>query len=421
MRTKTLALAATCCISSFAQAQPLTLAEAMRRAEEASPVVLAREAQLAAVEGRQSEAGRLLFNNPSLTIEGARRRAEGVSGSAGEYDIHIAQPIEIGGQQSHRRDAAAAALEALRAEIEDVRRQARADAANRFEAILSAQRKVALERRATDLFSSVSEAVTRRRAAGEDTRLDANVAAVEAERSRNALSVADEQLQSVRSELASLLQLPPLQLPEVAGEHTDVGSAPIDPPAYTLDQLLSAAQSLPRLRALGAREQAARARLEMERANRYPDVTVGVATGREGFTDARERLTRLTVSVPLPLFKRNEAAIGQASTDVTQAEVERVAARRDAESNVRRLWSRLTSQRERVLRLQRTMLPASIDNQQLASRSRSAGQIGLLEQLQINRQALDAERELNDALSEYRSTQIELELAAGLQSQGARP
>ena len=90
--------------------------------------------------------------------------------------------------------------------------------------------------------------------------------------------------------------------------------------------------------------------------------------------------------------------------------------RRDAESNVRRLWSRLTSQRERVLRLQRTMLPASIDNQQLASRSRSAGQIGLLEQLQINRQALDAERELNDALSEYRSTQIELELAAGLQS-----
>ena len=218
MRTKTLALAATCCISSFAQAQPLTLAEAMRRAEEASPVVLAREAQLAAVEGRQSEAGRLLFNNPSLTIEGARRRAEGVSGSAGEYDIHIAQPIEIGGQQSHRRDAAAAALEALRAEIEDVRRQARADAANRFEAILSAQRKVALERRATDLFSSVSEAVTRRRAAGEDTRLDANVAAVEAERSRNALSVADEQLQSVRSELASLLQLPPLQLPEVAGE-----------------------------------------------------------------------------------------------------------------------------------------------------------------------------------------------------------
>jgi len=421
MRTKTLALAATCCISSFAQAQPLTLAEVMRRAEEASPVVLAREAQLAAVEGRQREAGRIMFNNPSLAIEAARRRAEGVSGSAGEYDIHVTQPVEIGGQQSHRRDAAAAALEALRAEIEDDRRQARADAASRFQAILSARRKVALERRATDLFSSVSEAVTRRRAAGEDTRLDANVAAVEAERSRNALSVADEQLLNARSELAALLQLPPMQLPEVVGEHTDVASVPIDSSAYTLDQLLAAAQSLPRLRALGAREQAARAKLDVERANRYPDVTVGVATGREGFTDVRERVTRLTVSVPLPLFKRNEAAIGQALTDVTQAEVERVAARRDAEAQVRRLWSRLASQRERVLRLQRTMLPASVDNQQLASRSRSAGQIGLLEQVQINRQALDAERELNDALAEYRSTQIELELAAGLQSQGARP
>jgi cobalt-zinc-cadmium efflux system outer membrane protein len=64
------------------------------------------------------------------------------------------------------------------------------------------------------------------------------------------------------------------------------------------------------------------------------------------------------------------------------------------------------------------LLPASADNQQLAAKSRQAGQIGLLEQLVINRQTLDAERELGDALAEYHATRIELVNAAGWSQEG---
>ena len=86
---------------------------------------------------------------------------------------------------------------------------------------------------------------------------------------------------------------------------------------------------------------------------------------------------------------------------------------------MRRLWSRLDSQHERVQRLQRTMIQAATDNQQLAARSRQAGQIGLLEQLIVNRQALDAERDLIDALADFHATRIELENAAGLSQEGS--
>jgi cobalt-zinc-cadmium efflux system outer membrane protein len=86
---------------------------------------------------------------------------------------------------------------------------------------------------------------------------------------------------------------------------------------------------------------------------------------------------------------------------------------------VRRLWSRLDSQRDRVARLQRAMLAASTDNQQLAAKSRQAGQIGLLDQLVVNRQALDAERDLNEALAEFHITRIELENAAGWSQEGS--
>ncbi len=252
-------------------------------------------------------------------------------------------------------------------------------------------------------------------AAGEDTRLDANVARIESERAHNALAVAREQLLDARADLAEALQLPPEALPEVAGELA-LPSAEGSP--YKLDDLLASVATQPRLRALAAREDGARARLGLERAARYPDLKFGVFVGREGAGDARENITTLTLSVPLPLFKQNDAAIGQALSDSGQVEVERAAVARDLQAQVRKLWLKLQSQRERVLRLQASMLSVAIDNRQLSARSRQAGQIDLLDQLVVDRQSLDAERDLNDALAEYHATRIELEQAAGLPQEG---
>jgi len=408
-------------ISNTAGAQPavtpaaLTLDEAMRLAEAAHPSVLARQAQLAAAEGTRREAAAWLFNNPELGTEGIRRRANATGSSWSEWSVGISQPFETGGQQAKRREAAAAGLDALRAEVDDTRRQARVEAATRFLAVLSAQQRVQLEQRSVDLFERSAQAVVKRRAAGEDTRLDANVALVEAERARNALALAGERLIDARSALGTAVRLLPNTLPEVVGE---LGST-IAPLPYRLEQLLASVQNLPRQRALVAREDAARARLGVERGSRNPNVTVGVHVGREGPSNDSERLAIVSLSLPLPMFKNNDAAIGQAMTDMTQAEVERAAGLRDTEVRVRQLWSRLTSQRERIQRLQRVLMPASTDNQQLSAKSREAGQIGLLDQLIVNRQAIDAERDLIDLLAEMHTTRIELEYAAGWPQQGS--
>src|SRR5688572_3336859 len=77
----------------------LTLAEAMRLAETAHPVVRNREAQLTAAEGARREAATPLFNNPELSAETTRRRAAVPDGRANEWSVGIAQPIETGGQQ----------------------------------------------------------------------------------------------------------------------------------------------------------------------------------------------------------------------------------------------------------------------------------------------------------------------------------
>ncbi|MBA4280847.1 TolC family protein [Ralstonia sp.] len=392
--------------------QTLSLADALRLAEEAHPALRAKQAQLAAAEGARADASGLLFNNPQLSVDRTRRdvpQPEQPTEKRREWSTGISQTLEIAGQHGYRRAAAESGLVALRAEIEDVRRQVRVETAQQFYRVLTLQQRIAVEEQALTLFESTAAAVQKRRLAGEDTKLDANVAAVEAERARNQLAQANEQLLDARSELSAKLQLSPERLPQASGDVADL-SAPVP---YTLEALLALVDARPRLQALAAREDSARAKLRLEQASRYPDVTVGVNVGREGPGSARERVTTVSISVPLPLFKRNASGIGQARSELDQAEIERSAAVRDAYTQVRILWAKLDSLHARLQRLQGTVLPALADNQQLSLKSQRAGQIGLLELIIVNRQALDARRDLLEALAEYQTTRLALELASG--------
>jgi cobalt-zinc-cadmium efflux system outer membrane protein len=208
-------------------------------------------------------------------------------------------------------------------------------------------------------------------------------------------------------ELAAIVQLPPNDLPEAVGELLPVA------PGYTLQDLLDSVGNRPLFRALNLREQAARSKLSLQRASTYPDITVGLATGREGPGDARENLVMLSVSVPLPLFKRNAAGVGQASADLTQAQIERQTASRDVEAQVRATWQRLESLQARVNRLTDSVLPSLEENQRLSTVSFRGGELGLLQLLLVNRQLLDGRRDYYDAVADFHQTRIALEEAAG--------
>ena len=129
----------------------------------------------------------------------------------------------------------------------------------------------------------------------------------------------------------------------------------------------------------------------------------------------------LSLTVPLPLFKRNAAGIGRATTELTQSRIEKEAVTRDIQAQVRTLWLRLDSLRARVKRLSDSVMPSLTENQRLSTASYRAGEIGLLQLLVVNRQLVDARRDYLDALAEFVQTRIALEQAAGgLTNAGAK-
>jgi cobalt-zinc-cadmium efflux system outer membrane protein len=397
-------------IESPAQATRLTLHDALRLAEESNPALLAALAGIQAAEGQLTDTRGLLWNNPQVSTDQIRRRAplpSGIEQTFPEWTLGFSQTFEIAGQQGYRRQAAELDLAATRENIGEIRRRVRAEVELRFTRVLILQNRIDIEREALEIVENSAAVVRKRVAAGEDSRLDGNLASVEAERGRNQFTVLQEQLIDARSELAASLQLPPTNLPEA------IGVAEVTPATYTLEFLLAEAANRPQLRSLDFREQAARNRLALERASVYPDITVGLTRGRDGPGDARERFNMLSLSVPLPLFKRNAAGIGRATTELAQSQIERETAARDIQAQVRTLWLRLDSLRARVKRLSDSVLPSLTENRRLSTASYRAGEIGLLQLLVVNRQLVDARRDYLDALAEFVQTRIALEQAAG--------
>lgn len=392
-----------------AVAAPLALEEAWALAEKANPAYRAAQAETASVEGRLAESRAPLFNNPTASFESWRGRTpQAVAPADRESDWRagLSQTFEIAGQQGRRREAAGYDADAVRANIADARLRLRAEVEERFVQVLALQQRASLERETVAVVERAAQVVGKRREAGEASRLDANLARVEAERAASTLNQLGEQLTQARAQLAAVLQLPPAELPEVAGELRRGES-------YTLEQLLEGSARRPALESLARREEAARSRLDLERAGRYPDVTLGVFAGREGPTDLRQDIVGLSVSVPLPLFRRNEAAIGRAATELTQAQLQRQAAERDTAAAVRAQWQRLGQLESRADRLRQSVLPALEENLRLSQTSLREGEIGIAEVLLVNRQVAEARREALEAEAELRRARIDLERSAG--------
>jgi len=394
-----------------------TLDDAWRAAETASPALRGTQANALALDAQVTESRSALWNNPQLSGEFARRRTPqpGLSDqSTREWALGLSQAFETGGQAQYRRDAADGERAALEAQIEETRRQLRFEVERSFLQILGLQQRISLEDEAIKTVEQAANAVRSRVAAGEDTRLDGNVAAVEVGRARNQLAGLTAQLIEARSQLASLMQLPAGELPIAQGE--------LDRSAnYTLAQLLASASRRPQFEALTQREQAARSRLGLERAARSPDVTVGLGIAREGPGEARERVTGVNVSVPLPLFRNNAAAIGRASADLTQVQIERQAAEREARAAVTALWVKLDGLTSRIAQIRSNIVAALDENQRLSTRAYREGELGLLELLVVTRQVLDGRRDLLEAVTEAALTRVALEQAAGWASTGAKP
>ncbi len=180
-----------------------------------------------------------------------------------------------------------------------------------------------------------------------------------------------------------------------------------------LESLLSNLDQRPALRALTGRASAFA--LEQRAAQRgwIPDVTVGLGSKTVDNGLARERGSVVAVSVPLPLFDRDQAAAGKAAAQAREAGAQARLDRARLEGDIRGLWLQLRQLTMAARDYDTEAAAASGELMRIAEASYQGGESGILELLDAYRAAHEAQARALELHWSARQGAIDLDTIAG--------
>jgi cobalt-zinc-cadmium efflux system outer membrane protein len=382
---------AICAAVSLAQAGEessgeITLRQALAAALVRSPELQAHAAEARAREARALQAG--LPPNPTLRAEvedfggTGRRRAF----TSTQTTVSLAQLVELGGKRSKRRRAADLEADLAGWDYEARRATVLAEVTRAFAMALATQEERRLADELVGVASESVEAVAAQVRAGAVSPLEQERAEVALARSRVERLQLEHELVSARATLASLWGDTRVTFSGVRGDLAEV-VAPLSEEAF-----FRGIERNPDLARWAAELEQRRAVLSLEESRRVPDVLVGV--GGRRFNEDEDHAAVLELSLPLPIFDRNQGAIVEATERLAKAQAQRAAAEASVRSALTRAYHQLRAAFDRVTSLRDHVIPRA---QAVFTGARDAHARGLFRHLEV----LDAQRTLFEVRSQY--------------------
>jgi outer membrane protein, heavy metal efflux system len=380
-------------------APALDLPAAIALALERHPLLRAAGHEVAAGAADVDQAGRL--PNPQLAW-----LREGEQAGNRTTTVQLNQPIELGGKRGARVRLAEGELALARTELALRRQVIRADVVDAYCAVLAAEERRRLADATAELAARSSAVAGGRVAAGK-------VSPIEAAKARLAQAEAKAEGERAGADLAvTRTQLALLLGDAAAGRPL----APVDagdlPEAEALDALLrrglDAAAGVRRAQDLLAVQ---RARLDVERAARIPDLTLSVGSQRDDQVGRRQAV--VGIAVPLPLFDRNGGGIAAARERGARAEAELEAARDAAQAELGAAHARYRQARSEAQLLERDVVPEARAVYELTLKGFEYGKFGFLDVLDAQRTWFQVRSRSWQALRDAWRARAELERLAG--------
>lgn len=385
-----------------ASARELTREEAVARALEDNPEIQSLQAEVDAARIVLG-AARIPRFNPQA--EGAAGPRWSPDGRTVDFEVGVSQELEVAGQPVHRSAAARAALAAAEARLAARRADLTAQVRGAFGALQAAEQRVRLAEEARDLAEDALRAAEERFRAGEASRIEVNTSRAEVGRSARDRAHAQREQAAALAELKLLLALPADEDLAAAGELAPAAGAETP----RLEDLLVQATTRADLAAARAERDAAVAGRRLASAEGAPNPTVGVTYGEE----EGAATLRAGLSLPLPLFDRNQAGRGEARARATQAELALATAERRVQQEVRVALARYQAAVAAAQAFGDEVLSALEENLRIVNEAYRAGEIDFLQLLLVRRETLEGRRAWIDALEELNRAQAELDRAIG--------
>ena len=392
-------------VGSVCQAADLTLAQALARALQGSPDLRAYDPARRALEAERLQAG--LLPNPALGVELENFAGTGaVDGTQSlETTLSLSQLVELGGKRKRRVGVVESELGAFDAEYAVARLDVLAETATRLTDVAEAQAQLAVAQHGIELFEQTEAAVERRVRAGATSTAERNRATIATIRARLDAERARSELETRRVALAAMWGD---TAPDFSRVVADLAQLPrLSDLAPLTDKLAASPEFLRFVSERRLRE----AELELARAQRVPDLTVGAGVRRLNDVDATGLVAGL--SMPLPVFDRNQGGIAAAQARVAFAEARREAALLRTRSVLFGLYSAAQQARTQAAALTRDAIPQAEEALALTQRGFANGRFSFLELADVQRQVLELRRQVNAEQADAHRLDAELERLTG--------
>ncbi|HSR98494.1 MAG TPA: TolC family protein [Kofleriaceae bacterium] len=328
-----------------------------------------------------------IYPNPTLSL-GTTNIVQGQDTFGHSQEtLGLDVPILIGRQRSHRADAAAARIAARRADVAVDQAAAELEIRRRFVALLAAQERAAARSAALEDARAVRAIVAGRQSAGAKSPY-------ELERTDLALAAAASKRDTAVTE-AAVASGALAQAVGIAGWQPRA-SGPFVPGELAATAL---APSHPELAVGVAAEAAARSEQALAHAEAVPTPSLQLQTF--GTTDPQGIALTVGVSLPLPVFDRNQGAVARARAQQRAAELEHAATASELSADLVRVLDIERSRRAAVAQFEADAIVRLPRVRAMAEASYRAGQGTIVE-------LLDA----LDSITEARLHDLELVTAA---------
>ena len=384
---------------------PITLRDALSFTLAHNPSLAAYSWEVRAREAAALQKG--LFPNPELEalVEdfGGSGSVEGFDGT--ETTVLLSQLIPLGGKISKRKKLAALGTDLAGWDYEAARLAALTSTAKAFTDVLAAQKQAEITEESAGIAERAYKTVSERASEGEISPIEEKRARVAFSQAKIRVDRARRELEAARKKLASMWGSANPVFGSAEGSLDPVSPVP---PFERVAEFVSANPDVARWATEMEEREAA---LKLEKAEAIPDPFV--SGGYRHISEKDDNAFVVGLSIPLPVFDRNQGGILEARRRISKGEEEKRNAEAAVNASLAAAYKDLSSAYEEARTIGEEILPGARDAYDSVFEGYREGKFSLIDVLDAQRTVFDTELQYIQALRAYHHSLADVERLTG--------
>lgn len=394
-------------------AASLTLQQALATGLMHNPELASFAWEVRAAEARELQAG--LLPNPEIETDvenfGGNNEKQGFDSA--DTTVRISQLFELGGKRGYRKRAAELEKNLAGRDYEIKRLEVFEKISTAFWEVLAAQERAAIAESLLELATKAHASVAEKVAAGKAPPVEAVQAQIAMTTTELECKKTQSDLESSRSRLAEAMGAQSSTFEKTEGRFDAIAPLP------ALDKLQAALAESPDMLRWKTELEKRQAEVKLKDAGAVPDITI--TAGPRYYNENNDKAWVAGLSVPIPLFNRNQGERQEARCNAAKAEEEQKAGSIKLRSDLTQTYQSCSAAFALAAALRDRAIPGAQQAFKVTREGYWQGKFSYLMVLDAQRTLFELKQQYVDTLADYHTNRVAIERLLGQSVRNEEP